>query len=301
MPSMTLTCAICNLPMQKSRTSRPQGEAVHNKCRYGEEFTRSPAGVHGVSGYQRGCRCDVCREGQRVSMGEYEKKRRVADGIGASAQYKRSQRGVDPHTVVNCFSCSEPLVNVRTGAGRYPLHKACRQTAPEWMRRGWDKPDPAVHARRRKIASFQAKIDKAARGSAGKRVFTCGGCQWCGAQFVGLGVYCSKKCAGAVKFKRQSSGKSFTISPRKRAEIYERDEWTCQLCKFPVEQGLHYLNDWAPSLDHIIPRAATLIPDHSPSNLQLAHRMCNSMKGDGSNMTESEFHGRIAVHFSVAA
>lgn len=143
--------------------------------------------------------------------------------------------------------------------------------------------------------------EKASRGTSGKRVFTVGGCQWCGGYFVGVGAYCSTKCSAASKFQRRSSSAtSFNITPRKRSAIYERDEWTCQLCKFPVERDLHYLNNWAPSLDHIIPRSTTLIPDHSPSNLQLAHRMCNSMKGDGSNMTEAEFLSRITAHFQSA-
>lgn len=273
MPSMTLTCAICNLPMQRSKTSKPQGEAAHNACRSGGASTKS--------------------EYMRKWHAEY----RAKHGRAQCADAKRKARGVSPDEVLSCSLCSEPLENIRTNRGRYPLHKACRLTAPEWMRRGWDKPPSA------KVAAFRKRIERAALGTTGgKRVFVHGGCAWCGSKFTAsAGVYCSSKCKVAASFKRRSGGKSFSVSPRVRAAIYERDSWTCQLCQRPVDATLHFRDNWSGSLDHIIPQSHMLIPDHSPSNLRLVHRMCNSMRGDGSNMTEAEFHSRITAHFTIAA
>lgn len=290
MPSMTLTCAICNLPMQKTRTSKAQGEAAHNKCRASVGGLRA----HGRSGYRGGCRCDVCRKGQVEALREYEKRRKSEDGIGATAQWKRARRGIDPLATVDCFICSQPLEYVRTSAVRYPLHKTCRQTAPEWIRRGLDNP---------RRSSFQAKIVKAAAGTTGgKRVFVSGGCAWCAEVFTAAaGVYCSVKCKTSASFKRRSGGKSFSVSPRVRAAIYERDSWTCQLCAYPVDGTLSHRDNWSGSLDHIIPQSHMLIPDHSPSNLRLVHKMCNSMRGDGSNMTEAEFHRRVNSYFEGIA
>jgi 5-methylcytosine-specific restriction endonuclease McrA len=220
--------------------------------------------------------------------------RRLRDGIGLTGQYKRAKRGVDPLAIVRCFLCSEPLINIRTNMGRYPLHKACRQNAPTWVRRGQENP---------RRAEFQAKIDKAARGtSGGNRVFVSGGCAWCAETFTAAGgVYCSDKCKASASFKRRSGGKSFTVSPRVRAAIYERDSWTCQLCAYPVDGTLSHRDNWSASLDHIIPQSHMLIPDHSPSNLRLVHKMCNSLRGDGSNMTEAEFHRRVNVYFEGVA
>jgi hypothetical protein len=48
------------------------------------------------------------------------------------------------------------------------------------------------------------------------------------------------------------------------------------------------LDDWAPSLDHIEPQSWALIPDHSPANLRLAHRWCNSVRGDLSHYTDDD-------------
>lgn len=267
MPSMSLTCAICNLPMQRSRTSAPQGMATHNACRGGDE-----------------------REKKAAYMKMWHAEYRAKHGKSQATDGKRRARGVDPDHSVPCFSCGGMLAYVRTEPVRYPLHKECRATAPNWMRRGEDRPTP-------KRDAFQRKIDKAAVGTSGKRVFICGGCRWCGTSVVGVGFYCSDSCRKSAAFKRRSSGASFKISPRAREKIYERDSWTCQLCWHPVDSGLHYRDNWAASLDHIIPQSQQLIPDHSPSNLRLAHRMCNSMRGDGSNMTEREINSRIEDRF----
>lgn len=60
-------------------------------------------------------------------------------------------------------------------------------------------------------------------------------------------------------------------------EIYERDQWICQLCAQPVESDLEYPDPLYPSLDHIVPLAAN--GEHSRINTQLAHWICNVRKG----------------------
>ena len=63
-----------------------------------------------------------------------------------------------------------------------------------------------------------------------------------------------------------------------RQAIYERDDWTCQICFHAVDPEAHFLTDWYPTLDHIIPRSEEL--DHSPENLRLACRYCNVARRD---------------------
>ena len=65
-----------------------------------------------------------------------------------------------------------------------------------------------------------------------------------------------------------------------RRGVYERDQWTCQLCGLPVDKKLHYLDPMAATLDHIECQSWVLIPDDTPCNLRLAHRSCNSKRGD---------------------
>ena len=65
-----------------------------------------------------------------------------------------------------------------------------------------------------------------------------------------------------------------------RLAVYERDGWICQLCGGPVNQALHFNDRMAATLDHIEPQSMALIPDHSPENLRLAHRACNSRRNN---------------------
>lgn len=76
------------------------------------------------------------------------------------------------------------------------------------------------------------------------------------------------------------AGSSGWIEPKLRHQIYERDNWTCQLCNEPIDRDAHRNTNYAPSLDHIVPQSHTLIPDHSPTNLRTVHRLCNSRRGD---------------------
>jgi 5-methylcytosine-specific restriction endonuclease McrA len=60
--------------------------------------------------------------------------------------------------------------------------------------------------------------------------------------------------------------------------VFERDKWICQLCLAPVDQGLSGDDPDGPTVDHIIP--LTHGGPHSYENTQLAHRRCNTQKGN---------------------
>lgn len=113
-------------------------------------------------------------------------------------------------------------------------------------------------------------------------VLTAGPCAWCGEHFIGVGTqaaYCSNACQRNAMYSKR--GGKFVIEPRTRRAIYERDDFTCQLCREPVDIDADPWSDWYPSLDHIVPQSHVLIPDHSPANLRTAHRWCNAIRGDG--------------------
>lgn len=69
-----------------------------------------------------------------------------------------------------------------------------------------------------------------------------------------------------------------TIAPGRRASIYERDGWCCQLCGEPVDRSARFPAPKAATIDHRIPLAAG--GAHSPDNWQTAHMLCNSTKRD---------------------
>lgn len=64
----------------------------------------------------------------------------------------------------------------------------------------------------------------------------------------------------------------------RRADIWFRDQGICQLCGIVIDRSLVSPHLMSLTLDHVIPliRGGT----HEPSNVQLAHRICNCRKGD---------------------
>lgn len=83
-----------------------------------------------------------------------------------------------------------------------------------------------------------------------------------------IAVWLAKRAARAQLGRRRT----------RRTTIYERDSWTCQLCLGPVKRRLPATHPGAATLDHRIPRADGGNGD--PSNLQLAHAICNHVRGD---------------------
>lgn len=122
------------------------------------------------------------------------------------------------------------------------------------------------------------------------RIFIQGNCASCRQPFTSTDLrsrFCSKECLRrgeprpprrkAPKWPKPHGGR---IPGPVRRSIYERDGWVCQLCMSPVDRKLHYLDPMAATLDHIECQSWVLIPDDTPRNLRLAHRRCNTARGD---------------------
>lgn len=67
------------------------------------------------------------------------------------------------------------------------------------------------------------------------------------------------------------------ISAERRASIYERDGWVCWICGELTERFADVNSDFAPSLDHVVPRVHG--GTHESENLRCAHRVCNAGRG----------------------
>lgn len=77
---------------------------------------------------------------------------------------------------------------------------------------------------------------------------------------------------------RKRAKRGIEISAADRLAIYERDGWTCGICLEPVDKALTGHDQFGPTLDHIQPRSLGGSDDHE--NLRLAHRACNSARGN---------------------
>jgi 5-methylcytosine-specific restriction endonuclease McrA len=122
----------------------------------------------------------------------------------------------------------------------------------------------------------------------GRYLWVSGYCVICEKTFTDWGPTktCSTNCSKRLRKMRQKAVHKRRI---KRLEnqyihdvdslvVWDRDNYTCQLCSKPVEMHKKVPAPLAPTLDHKIPLA--LGGSHSYSNTQLAHFICNSLKSD---------------------
>ena len=158
---------------------------------------------------------------------------------------------------------------------------------------------PAERAAHRRAAKHQRatrRLERAAVGTQGTRTWIAGPCESCGLTFVRRTncTCCSRLCRRRVdRHKRRDAygnhrerAKYYGVpyEPVKRADIFKRDGYRCQLCG-RATRGKHrtpdgQVNPYAPTLDHIVPMACG--GGHIYSNLQCACSACNSQKGDRS-------------------
>jgi hypothetical protein len=78
---------------------------------------------------------------------------------------------------------------------------------------------------------------------------------------------------------RRARKRTQIIETVRSREIYERDQWICQLCHKKVNKRLKYPHPLSASLDHITP--LSLGGTHERRNVQLAHLRCNVLARDG--------------------
>lgn len=116
-------------------------------------------------------------------------------------------------------------------------------------------------------------------------------CNNCGIKFETRRLnqkYCSSECADKARYvsetKREERRRyrarktNAYVKQVNTNAIYERDKGICKLCNGKIDKQLRAPHPMSLSLDHIIPlsRGGT----HEPDNVQIAHFICNSKKGN---------------------
>lgn len=236
--------------------------------------------------------CDLCCERYRPPgvSGKYCS----ADCFRRIERAKRYKNST-PRPRITKFTCGDCGVTCEPGkAGVDPkasrfCSKACKR---RWhMRHGKPRKPSARGPRRpRRQVVAAAALRAAARGTKGGGRWAGHTCSECGVKFLGrlnssdrraVNVYCGRRCKNRYfnRIRRAQLRNVGTGDPVRFHEIAERDRWCCQLCNKPVDRDTSVPHPKAPVLDHIIPLAKR--GTHEPSNVQLAHFMCNSIKSDG--------------------
>lgn len=107
----------------------------------------------------------------------------------------------------------------------------------------------------------------------------------CGAEIKPARNKCDACRAAAHKAKKQRERRrrralklASVTEPYTLAEIALRDGFRCGLCGCKVRMNLAVPHPKAPTIDHVIP--ISISRDDTKANVQLAHFICNSIKGD---------------------
>lgn len=203
--------------------------------------------------------------------------------------YNAEYRKPNPTAKFDCSYCGATFTTERARTNRYTklyCSQACMGRGFASERSGGIQvytPRPALHA-------FIDRIQPPTRQRR-TRTFVSGPCKTCGQSTVDLygATTCSDECqeeahrarARDRKHRRRARQLSAFVVRVRRAEIYARDGWVCQLCLEPIDPNLRYPDLMSPSIDHVIPLATG--GSHEPSNVQAAHFLCNSIKGVGPN------------------
>lgn len=195
----------------------------------------------------------------------------------ARARYRQTDKYV---TTERARRSTPEFKEARAAYARQPA--ALERERERNRRRQSERTRQQSKGRRRRAA--QRRLAKAAVGTRGRMPIAGGWCVLCGAAFLArltndLPRYCGQRCKiRHSNDRRRALKRGAYVAPVFRAEIYARDDWTCQLCCEPVDREATAPEALAPTLDHIIPLARG--GTHEPSNVQCAHFICNSVKGD---------------------
>ena len=105
-------------------------------------------------------------------------------------------------------------------------------------------------------------------------------CRRCGA-LIGKHAWncetCNREARRAERRRRDALQRGAISEPYTLAEIADRDRRTCQLCRKRVAMTKTVPHPKAPTIDHVIPLAEG--GHDTRANVQLAHFICNSIKG----------------------
>jgi endogenous inhibitor of DNA gyrase (YacG/DUF329 family) len=117
-------------------------------------------------------------------------------------------------------------------------------------------------------------------------------CQECNFDSYFRQRYCSSKCRSKAHRRTETYKLNKRAGSRRRRArkrnvhnetvylevIAKRDKYKCHICRKRVNMDLDNTNKYSPTMDHLIP--ISLGGDHTYTNIRLAHRTCNSSKGN---------------------
>lgn len=188
-------------------------------------------------------------------------------------EYAGNFTGIDGFVDIRCKTCGhiqrKSMTSIRHG--RRPFCPVCIANAKEKRK--------ADAAKARKEEKERKKLEKYLNQKFAQVQFKV--CPICNGIFTGNNTYCSAKCRDNNKWHLKDGYRN--LFPLK--DVYERDNGICYLCggkcdwnDYEERDGVIIYGNLYPSRDHIVPKSRG--GANAWNNIRLAHRICNSLKGD---------------------
>lgn len=200
-----------------------------------------------------------------------------AKGLCSSCYNRQHQPDRHRKATVSCGWCGKPTL--KHVARRYGA-RFCTLTCRDEQR--------AEVARQRKLpVLFVGQAIKAPRPvrtpppTPAPRRWTAGRCAECSAWYLDAQPrirYCSRTCSKRAHRRAWKERTGRLVPAAIRALVYERDRWTCWLCRKPILRDVQAPHPLSHSVDHVVPQSEG--GEHTASNLRTAHFMCNSVRGN---------------------
>lgn len=192
----------------------------------------------------------------------------------------RAARGVKEYGTARCMFCGEEFQESRDRPNNF-CSKRC-SALHSGMQRSLEKAfagqvNPDTMQQYREALERVAELTKQIKNE--RQCKNCG--KWFCPNGSGRKSYCSEKCAKAAANASHDrrlarNGKpDYSITLTK---LYMRDQGICQICGRSIDFDCDSNSDFYPSIDHIRPLAKGGL--HRWDNVQLACRICNTLKAD---------------------
>lgn len=265
MPSKAdLPCADCGKLMWRGTTSLPEGQARCQPCRRlrGASRAKTASEIYRSTPIE----CPQCA-------------RTFTPGRTTQTYCTKACSREASRRYATCPDCGKRLGCYRS--------ERCTPCAMR-RRNGWQGGRELVHLAGDIPPLPKKRKPRAPKARRNERVWYSGMCAHCGKGYADIywrstcSAECSEQHAKAVrneaKLRRRALMRDAYISPVNRRQLFERDNWTCQICHEPVERDKVVPHPKAPTIDHVIPLARG--GTHEMANAQCADFLCNATKSD---------------------
>lgn len=242
-----LPCADCGRLLWRGSTSLPEGRARCRPCRKVAADARpAPTRVRAATPWRP---CEVCGTQYLAKS----RQRTCSRTCGAMLNAPASRAPSCPIDLHPCLICSRMISR--------PRRALCgdRECELEHGRRRYES-----QARPTSLPCTDCGVTYTT-----KTAINCGVCKGCRKRRY------RRDHGTSDRARARSAGAQY--EPISRSKVYERDDWTCGICREPVDRDQRAPHPRAASLDHIKPLSRG--GDHLYANVQCSHFLCNSTKG----------------------